>query len=109
MTVPGGGPGEEPSTTLDPGRARPDDADVTVLDPGRRRPVATGGPALDHGLPPSLDARFKGVRLLSRPGAPAEGDVVEERGTGGEHVVKLYREDAPDLRGRALLARTRHR
>ncbi|MGI5247121.1 serine/threonine-protein kinase [Dactylosporangium sp. CA-139066] len=109
MTVPGGGPGEEPPTTLDPGRARPDDADVTVLDPGRRRRVPTGGPALAQGLPAGLDARFKVIRLLSRPAAPAEVYQVQERATGVEHVLKLYREHEPDREVRDLLARTRSR
>lgn len=105
MTEPVGVPGAETPTTLDPGRVR-DDGDATVLDPGRRRPTTTS-----EGLPPHLAVRFKVVQRLSRTGAPADVYLVRDRVSAAEHVVKLYRDGAPDPQVRALLLqrrRTRH-
>ncbi|MEV6343261.1 serine/threonine-protein kinase [Actinoplanes sp. NPDC051851] len=108
------GPGEtgadEPATTLDPGRTRrPGDAgaDVTRLDPGRTRP-AGGGPVLPEGLPAELDARFAVLRRLGS-GAEAEVHLVEERASGAERVLKMYREAGPDREVRTFLANKRSR
>jgi serine/threonine protein kinase len=94
---------DEPATVLDPGRTRPEDGDLTLLDPGRTRPVG-GGPGFPEGLPPGLDARFVVVRRLDRGGAEADLHLVQERATGAELVLKLYRGTGADQRVRTFLA-----
>lgn len=110
-------PGGEPPTVLDPGRRRPYEAELTELDPGRTRPPRGGGPTLEEGLPPRLDARFTIVRVLSRAGdaaaaggrtqVGAEADVylVQERATGDQRVLKLYYDSVRDPRVREFLER----
>ncbi len=84
----GGPPPGSPPPPESPAPPGGDEGPLTQLDPGRTRP-ASGSPFGD-GLPPLLDARFKVAGVMR--GAQAAAYVVEERATGVERVVKLYRE-----------------
>ena len=99
---------DEPGTELDPGRHRRDDGDITRLDPGRTRP-AGGGPAFPEGLPPALDARYVVLRRLDRAGAEADIYLVQERATGTELVLKMYRHAGPERAVRTFLETKRSR
>ncbi|RSM64702.1 hypothetical protein DMB66_18825 [Actinoplanes sp. ATCC 53533] len=88
---------DAPATELDPGRRRLDDGDITQLDPGRTRP------AVPEGLPPELDARFVVLRRLDRAGAEGDIYLVQERASGTERVLKLYRDPGPEPAVRTFL------
>ncbi|GID32026.1 protein kinase domain-containing protein [Paractinoplanes brasiliensis] len=94
---------DAPVTVLDPGRRRPDDGDITLLDPGRSRP------AVPEGLPPALHARFTVLRRLDRTGAEADVYLVQERASGAERVLKLYRGPGPEPAVRTFLANKQSR